>query len=30
MNLLAAQLIKAGVNPMQGYSPELTYVLRKK
>jgi len=30
INLLAARLVKAGVNPIRGYSPELTYVLRKK
>jgi SAM-dependent methyltransferase len=30
INLLAARLVKAGVNPIQGYSPELAYVLRRK
>jgi SAM-dependent methyltransferase len=30
INLLAARLIKAGVNPIQGYSPEVAYVLRRK
>jgi ubiquinone/menaquinone biosynthesis C-methylase UbiE len=30
INLLAARLVNAGVNPIQGYSPELAYVLRKK
>jgi SAM-dependent methyltransferase len=30
INLLAAQLVKDGINPMQGYSPEVTYVLRRK
>jgi SAM-dependent methyltransferase len=30
INLLAARLVKAGVNPIQGYSPEVAYVLRRK
>jgi ubiquinone/menaquinone biosynthesis C-methylase UbiE len=30
INLLAARLIKAGVNPIQGYSPEVAYVLSRK
>jgi ubiquinone/menaquinone biosynthesis C-methylase UbiE len=30
MNKLAVELIKNGVNPIQGFSPEIIYILRKK
>lgn len=30
INMLAADLIKKGVNPVSGYSPEVIYVLKKK
>jgi hypothetical protein len=30
MNTLAAELIKMGVNPIEQYSPEIIFVLKKR